>query len=664
MNMTINFGRGMRDLAHVLCLVAMLLVAPRATADVGDPPEVEAQRLMHLLDYIGADYGVAVSGGRVISQDEYDEQLGLATEAARIAARIAPTLPEERRFDVPGRVGELRALIDRKVDPTEVAQATTALRTQIVGAFRIDEAPAALPDARRGAALYTEHCATCHGDTGRADTARAATFTPRPANFHDPERGEPLTAYRVASTVRFGVPGTAMVPFTFLSDADRWDLAFHVLGLRHAEAAPAAGAPVYTLAELAGISDAQLREEIRAAGASQAEEPGLLADLRRRAPYEDRAGKSPLGLARLKLGRARVALVRGDRDAARGYLIDAYLEGIELAEAPLRATEPGLATALEAKSLALRGRLEAGAPPAELTADVDALLRDIARAEAAIAPSAAPRTFASTALSSAGIVLREGVEAALLIAALLGLAAQAGLGDRRRYVHLGWITAIALGVLTWFASAKLIVVSGARRELIEGITALLATAVLFYVSYTLLAKREVARWMKFLKEQISPAKAAMSLFGVSLLAAYREAFETVLFYQALLASNASASAAVVGALVGAVLLVVMVVAYTRAGRFAPPQVFFRVSSYLLYAFAVVFVGQGIAALQSAGAAPVHPLPLPSLPAIGLYATVETVAAQLVLIALAVVGAVLQRRQATVTTGDKPPAPPRSAPMGA
>ncbi|MCC6555487.1 MAG: FTR1 family protein, partial [Polyangiaceae bacterium] len=267
-----------------------------------------------------------------------------------------------------------------------------------------------------------------------------------------------------------------------------------------------------------------------------------------------------------------------------------------------------------------------------------------------------------TAISSAGIILREGVEAALLIAALLGLAAQAGLSDQRRYVHLGWGVALVLGVLTWIASARLITLSGASRELIEGVTALLATAVLFYVSYSLLARREIARWMRFLKEQISPRKAALSLFLVSLLAAYREAFETVLFYQALLASDAPAAAALAGAAGGALALVALVLAYTRAGRFAPPQLFFRASSYLLYGLAVVVAGQGVAALQMAGKVPVHPVGLPSVPALGLFPTVETLAAQLLLLALAVLGAAVQRRRAPAggPPGEPGPAPSSSS----
>ena len=671
MNMTINFSGVRHALACALCLAVALLGAARARGDQGDPPEVEASRLVHLLGYIAADYGGAVENGVVVSQGEYDEQLALATEGARIAAQIQPALDAARaaapsgpsrpgggRLDLAGEVGKIRELLEQKGPAADVAANIDMLRSEIVGGFRIEEAPPSAPDTGRAARLYAEHCATCHGESGRADTARAATLTPRPVNFHDPERGEALTAVRVTSTIRFGVPGTAMVPFTFLTDEDRWDLAFFVAGLRHAGAPPAAGAPAYTLAELAARSDAALRGELRAIGIPRDREDAILADLRRRAPYEDRAGRTPLGVARLKLDRVRVHVARGDRDAARSQLVDAYLEGIEPAEAPLRAADAALARALEERTMALRGRLEGGALPAELDGELEALLRDITRAEALISPSAAPRTFASTALSSAGIILREGVEAALLVAALLGLAAQAGLSDRRRFVHLGWATAILLGVLTWFASSRLITVSGARRELIEGATALLATIVLFYVSYSLLARREVARWMRFLKEQISPRKAALSLFGVSLLAAYREAFETVLFFQALLASDASPAAALVGAGGGAVVLVVIVAAYTRAGRFAPPQLFFRVSSYLLYGLAVVFAGQGVAALQMAGAVPVHPVGLPSIPALGLFPTLETLGAQLLLLALAALGVLVQRRQAPV---DGSPGKPGSGP---
>ena len=619
----------------LLALLLVLVAAPgRARADAGDSPEIEAQRLVHILGYTASDYGGAVANGAITNPSEYEEQLSLLGDAAKIAARIQPaptagaTTP-----NLAAGVAKVLGLVESKAPAAQVSAAIVEIRGAVTAAFHLAEAPTTPPDSLRGRSLFLEHCATCHGPSGKSDNARAASLTPRPANFHDPRVGDALTPLRVASTVRFGISGTAMVPFTFLSDADRWALGFYVTGLRH-EIAPGEGSPTYTLAELSIRSDAQLAAELAAAGIPADRRDGILSDLRRRAPYEDRAGKSPLSIARAKLDRARIAVARGDRASARGEIIDAYLEGIEPAEGPLRAMDASLVNGLERRFGALRARLESGATPAEIDEGIAALLGEVTRADYLLSQPAGDRGFISTAISSGSILLREGVEAALLIAALLGIATQAGLGERKRWIHAGYISALVLGLITWFASSRLIAISGARREMIEGVTALLAALVLFYVSFSLLAKTEVARWMKFLRAQVSPGRAAASLFGVAFLAAYREAFETVLFYQALLSSNTSTAAAIVGALGGMVILAVIVFAYSRAGRFAPPQVFFKISSYLLYALAVVFIGQGIAALQLTGTLPIHPLAIPSLPALGIHPTIETCAAQLVLVALA------------------------------
>ena len=635
LNMNINFGK--RRPAGALLVAILLLLASastRARADAGDTPEIEAQRLVHILGYTASDYGGAVENGAIKNPAEYKEQLSLLGDATKIAAQIQPAAAEGATVpNLAAGVANVRALVESKASEAQVGAAITEIRGAVTAAFHLAEAPTAPPDPMRGRSLFIEHCATCHGQSGKADTARAAGLTPRPANFHDPRVGEGMTPLRVASTVRFGINGTAMVPFSFLSDADRWALGFYVTGLRH-EMAPGEGSPTYTLAELSIRSDATLAAELAAAGVPEGRRDGILSDLRRRAPYEDRAGKNPLSIARAKLDRARIAVARGDRAGARGEIIDAYLDGIEPAEGPLRAMDASLVNGLEQRFGVLRARLESGATPAEIDEGITALLGEVTRADYLLSQPAGERSFVSTAISSGGILLREGVEAALLIAALLGIATQAGLGERKRWIHAGYLSALALGLVTWFASSRLIALSGAKREMIEGVTALLATLVLFYVSFSLLAKTEVARWMKFLRAQVSPGRAAASLFGVAFLAAYREAFETVLFYQALLASNASTAAALVGALGGMLILAVIVYAYSRAGRFAPPQVFFKVSSYLLYALAVVFIGQGIAALQLTGTLPIHPLTMPSLPALGIHPTIETCAAQLVLIALA------------------------------
>jgi len=632
-----------RILAILFALLIVILSPERvARADEPAAPEVEAQRLVHVLGYVGADYGGAVEKGAVKNEDEYKEQLALLEEGAKIAERIAPARSASaKNVDVPALVARVRKLVNDKAAAPDVEAATNEARQAIIGAFQLSEAPSRAPNLQRGQTLFAQNCAVCHGALGKADTPQATLLKPPPASFWNPDVANALTPFRVANTVRFGVQGTAMVPFTQLTDEDRWDLGFFVLSLRHT-AEPADGSPTYALAELATRSDASLRTELEAAGIAAKDVPGVLADLRMRAPYEDRVARSPLAFARAKLERARVAILRGDTQAAKGFVIDSYLEGVEPVEAPLKAIDAGIVSRLEEHYMTIRAALDRGAGSTEMNNAIGSTLAERTIAENKLNDRRGTG-FALTALAGAGIVAREGVEAALLVAALLSIAAQAGLRDKRRWIHAGWATAVVLGILTFLVSQRLVAISGASRELVEGITALLAMAVLFYVSYSLLAKREVARWMKFLKEHVSPQKAAISLFGVSFLAAYREAFETVLFYQAMFASGGSAFAAFVGALIGAVALAILVTVYTRAGRFAPPQVFFRVSSYLLYGLAVIFAGQGVAALQMAGAAPAHRLGLPTIGVLGFYPTIETIAAQFVLIALAVVAYLMNKR---------------------
>ena len=221
LNVIVIFRRGQKLLLGLLAALGVLVAARGARADDGDASSVSAQRLEHLLAYLAADYGGAVAGGVVTNEDEHKEHVALASEAERIAARL-PAPPDLRE-----RVARVRSLVERAAPEKEIA---TPSRTSGARSSPPTASPRrrARPRMRCAAGRSSsEHCSTCHGHEGQADTPRAAGLTPRPANFHDPQVGEALTPFRVASTIRFGINGTAMMPFTFLYDADRWDLAFH-----------------------------------------------------------------------------------------------------------------------------------------------------------------------------------------------------------------------------------------------------------------------------------------------------------------------------------------------------------------------------------------------------------------------------------------------------
>jgi high-affinity iron transporter len=299
-------------------------------------------------------------------------------------------------------------------------------------------------------------------------------------------------------------------------------------------------------------------------------------------------------------------------------------------EPTLRAKDGGLAGRLEAQFAALRTRAAGGATPAELRQLHGELLAQLELAERLTAerPSAT-----NLFLQSLGLMLREGLEAILIVGAVLAFLTRTGATRRRRDVHVGVGAAVLASLLTAVALETIFQLSGNQREALEGLTMVLAAAVLFYVSYWLLSKIEVARWNKFVKEQVQDALSggsALALASVAFLAVYREGFETVLFYKALyLAGGAGAFGPITaGILVGGAALAVLYVGIERFGVRLPLKPFFAVTSAFLYYMAFVFAGKGIAELQGGGYVSVTPFtPEIRLPALGIYSTWETLGVQ-------------------------------------
>jgi high-affinity iron transporter len=249
---------------------------------------------------------------------------------------------------------------------------------------------------------------------------------------------------------------------------------------------------------------------------------------------------------------------------------------------------------------------------------------------------------ATTFVSALVILLREGAEAILVVAAILAFLARAGRPEARRWVHAGWIAALALGGITWAASNYLVEISGASREITEGVTALVSAAMLLYVGYWLHSKSHSQAWQKFIGDKVSGALSAGTVWTlalISFLAVYREAFETVLFYQALSAqAGPEGNGALFGGLaLASVLLVAVAWVILRASVKLPIGLFFSVSGILLLVLAVVFTGQGIAALQEAGRIGADAVRFISVPLLGIYPTLQTLGAQAVALILSAFG---------------------------
>jgi len=223
--------------------------------------------------------------------------------------------------------------------------------------------------------------------------------------------------------------------------------------------------------------------------------------------------------------------------------------------------------------------------------------------------------------------------------------------DRRellRYVHGGWIAALAAGAATWWAASRVVTISGADRELTEGFGSLLAAAILLFVGVWMHGKAQAGAWRRYVRERLGRALgggSAWLLFGLAFVAVYREVFETIIFYAAI-GAHGDGAAMAGGIALAALLLAAIAWAMLRLGRRLPIEQFFRYSAALIAVLAVVLAGKGLAALQEAGMVGVTPLAgLPRSPMLGLYPTTETLAAQAAMGLLLAAGFLWARRPA-------------------
>jgi high-affinity iron transporter len=360
-------------------------------------------------------------------------------------------------------------------------------------------------------------------------------------------------------------------------------------------------------------------------------------------------GVEELDKSRALIDRALDLYEQGDADAAYTAARNSYLDHFEYVEIPLRVRDEGLTLELEEDFATFRNQIEAGvdldtveATAAELRRGLDSVERVLSEPGIAAPLLAAGYSFL--------ILFREGFEAVLVVAAILGYLEASRNTQYRPAVLRGVGMAGIATIVTFVIAALVIDVAPVQREVIEAVTALLAVVVLFYVSFWLVSRLEHRRWMEFVKAKVWAAAttgSTLALAGVGFTAVYREGFETVLFYQALMSFAQGLLVWVIaGAVAGACVLGVIGFAIFRAGKRMPVKAFLGTAVVLVMAMSVAFVGNAVRALQEAAAIPVTFLEsLPRLPIFlaeltGWHPTRETIAAQAALILVYVLGAVV------------------------
>lgn len=550
----------------------------------GGEADSSERMIVHLLNYISTDYAGAVdSKGKISNQFEYDEQVEfVGTILSQVKSHKVLTVT-----DVHQGVKDLKQLVLNKEKPEKVSELAAALSEKVISKTSLAVEPETSADLESGKTLFSQNCSQCHGLTGAGDGPSSGNFNPPPANFTD-SKLQGLGPFHFYNVIKLGVPGTAMAAFDHLAEAEIWNLAFYVEALKKGDE-----------------NDKPSAENVF------------------------------LAKAHRLLDRSAQAYKKGENSIALQLAISAYLDGVEPLEPKLRLKDSQFEIELERSFLQVRQAIQSRAPAeffSERVRQSQSLLQDASRLleEKKVSP-----WFVFS--MSFGIFLREAFEAALLLITLLGVVRSFGSSPARYAVHGGWLLAMAVGVFAWFSSEKLLMNSGAERELLEGGISLFAVIVLLFFGLWMHRQSEIGKWRGFIQKMVVLAKDKKNILilgGVSFLGVFREVFETVLFLRALsLESNGDYQPQLLSGVGLAFFLVLVLSAWSvKLSKKLPVRKLFYISSAVMFLLCFILLGKGIHAFQEIGLIPITELGINfRWDWIGIYPFYQTLVAQLVLL---------------------------------
>jgi high-affinity iron transporter len=658
-----------RFLALAACCVALPASAQ----------EHPARRVANIVNVAIEEYGKAVdSQGRLISAQEYSETNDFLIDAKRSSDRLSGStaIPARALLD------SIVAAVTAKRPPASLDSLQKRFST-ILGNEAKLELPRTALDLAEGKNIFDRSCASCHGATGLGDGPAGAALNPKPPAIGTAAHMKgvtPALAYRIVSV---GIAGTPMAGYAgMLTPEQRWNVVAYVNSLRTTHAQLMEGEGLYTQRcaschGVAGAGDGALARSLTrlppeigtvawqiehsdellaqvvhegiagtsmppSADLSEAQVQSVVAYVRT-LPMKDRsngalaadsgsAANVPRTVVAL-LEQALIAAKSGRPSDASDKASDAYM-AFEPIESPARAKNPGLVASMERIFTDFRGAIRAN--------DVRAAERLRDAIEAGL-----PEVVALTAPAGSGweafwqsflIILREGFEAILVVGAVAAFLIKTGHRERLRNIWAGVVYALVASAATAVVLKTLLSAVPASREIIEGLTLLVAVGVLFSVSYWLISKVEAAKWQQFIKDKVNNALnhgGGRALTFVAFLAVYREGAETALFYQALFNEGPHVALPLtMGILAGFAALAVIFTLFYRFGVRIPLRPFFSVTSVLLYFMAFVFTGKGVRELQEGDALPLTAIPgFPHSEFLGIYPSWQGVLAQLTLLVL-------------------------------
>ena len=342
---------------------------------------------------------------------------------------------------------------------------------------------------------------------------------------------------------------------------------------------------------------------------------------------------------------------QGDTAKAMVTVQDTYFDIFESTgmENKIGSRDSNFKAQLEGYFTRLVSLMKAGTEKEKLQEQAQGLSQGLSQAVAML--QGGEQTDWSMFLYSLLIILREGLEALLIVAAIVAYLVKNNHQDKLPVIRQSVYVALLGSVITAVIFQLIFSNSGASRELLEGFTMMIAVVMLFMMSYWLLSKVEAQNWKRYLEGKLSTALTAGSLIGLwltSFLAVYREGAETVLFYYALVGDAKSAVSYAylfAGFAIGVVILAIcyFIMRYTVVKL--PLKPFFMFTGSFMYLMAFVFAGKSVLELiEGKLFEPTLISGVPEISWLGIYPYVETLVPQAVLLVAAVFAFIYMKYQ--------------------
>jgi high-affinity iron transporter len=590
----------------IIIVLFQLFLFPKLVEAVNQETIDRTKKIVMMLNIAAKEFEEGVEGGKIVVAPEYEESMVFLQQATNRFARISPEISDPQKIKIiENRFINLMNLIKDKVDSQVIWKKVNDINSELLTTFNIEinKIPITPVSLANGKKIFENNCAVCHGIKGNGDGPMARQFDPSPAVLSDPKlTGDKNTiAYDNFEVINVGIANTAMMGWAgVLTETQIWDVTYY---LRTFSNVSLKLPPVNI--ELASVEES---EDVKEGLAEQV-----------------------VNEAQDILENSLTAYKADQIEDAVELAFDAYL-AYEKIESNLITKDRDLGVSLESAFSRYRGEIKRNAPIDLVESLHKEIILDLSKGLVLLKDKVG---FTGMFFQSFSIIVREGFEAILIIAALIAFLNKSRNQARIKSIHIG----VVVGILASFATAyiihEILHLSMASQEVLEGWIMLIAVAVLFSVSYWLVSKIDNKRWQEYINKQMRGALSkgsAFTLGSVAFISVYREGFETVLFYKALfLYADSTTQGIIPGFLAGCVVLAGVFYLINTLGMRIPLKWFFGFTSVLLYYMAFTFMGKGIHELQMGEQISMTSANfLPSLSWLGMYPTWETFIGQAVL----------------------------------